>query len=189
MTNAVRSADTEEARASALRIQEARVMMGKSDPDKVAFFDALYAGAVPDDILRTDAERLAALAKALWAEAGKRPKGAIRVALLDDSFETVLVGINDDRPFLFDSALQAAIAGGARIRAAIHPIVTLDGVRTSIIALICDTLVGDIRKTLSDNLRDVFLQGAVAVRDWQPMLARLAEARAGLAAHGPKGAT
>jgi len=80
MTNAVRSADTEEARASALRIQEARVMMGQSDPDKVAFFDALYAGAVPDDILRTDAERLAALAKALSAEAGKRPKGAIRVA-------------------------------------------------------------------------------------------------------------
>jgi glutamate dehydrogenase len=186
MTNAVRSADTEEARASALRIQEARVMMGASDPDKVAFFDALYAGAVPDDILRTDAERLAALAKALWAEAGKRPKGAIRVALLDDSHETVLVGINDDRPFLFDSALQAAIAGGARIRAAIHPIVTLDGVRTSIIALICDTLVGDIRKTLTDSLRDVFLQGAVAVRDWQAMLARLAEARAGLAAQGPK---
>ena len=99
MTNAVRSADTEEARAALLRLQEARAQMGQSDPDKLGFFDALYAGAVPDDILRTDAARLAALAKALWAEAGKRPAGAIRVALLDDSHETVLVGINDDRPF------------------------------------------------------------------------------------------
>ncbi|MEY4964578.1 MAG: hypothetical protein RL274_161 [Pseudomonadota bacterium] len=187
MTNAVRSADTEEARAAHLRIQEARGLIEQErDAGLLAFFDALYAGAMPEDVLHTDAGRLAALAKALWVEAGKRQRGAIRVALLDDSHDTVLVGINDDRPFLFDSALAAALAGGARVRAAIHPIITIDGVRTSIIALVCDAIAGDQRKALSDAIRDVFLQGAVVVRDWRAMLARLKEARDGLAAAPPK---
>jgi hypothetical protein len=121
MTNAVRSADTEEARAAHLRIQEARQLIEQDrDSGLLTFFDALYAGAMPQDVLHTDAARLAALARALWAEAGKRQKGAIRVALLDDSHDTVLVGINDDRPFLFDSALSAALAGG-RAGARRHP--------------------------------------------------------------------
>jgi glutamate dehydrogenase len=185
MTAAVRSADIEEAQGAASRIQEARGLLGTSDPGLNTFFDILYAGAVADDVLCTDASRLAARAQALWAEVGKREKGAIRVALLDDARETVLVGINDDRPFLFDSALQAAIAGGARVRAAFHPVITQDGVRISVIALVCDTLVGDVRKTLMDSLRDVFLQGAVAVRDWRAMLTRLLQAKDELAARHP----
>ena len=124
MTNAVRSADTEEARAAHLRLQEARALIEQDrDPDLLTFFDALYAGAVPEDVLRT--------VRAVWRRwpwrCGRKPpsarQGAIRVAALDESHETVLVGINDDRPFLFDSALQAAMAGGARIRAAFHPII------------------------------------------------------------------
>ena len=187
MTNAVRSADTEEARAAHLRIQEARGLIEQErDAGLTTFFDALYAGAMPQDVLHTDAARLAMLARALWVEANKRQKGAIRVALLDDGHDTVLVGINDDRPFLFDSALSAALAGGARVRAAIHPIITIDGVRTSIIALVCDAIVGDQRKALSDGLRDVFVQSAIVVRDWKAMLSRLKEARDGLLAQPPK---
>ena len=184
--HAVRSADSEEARAAHLRLEEARALIEQEhDGALLNFFDALYAGAVPEDVLHTDAGRLAALARALWMEARKRQKGAIRVALLDDTHDTVLVGINDDRPFLFDSALAAALAGGARIRAAIHPIVIIGGVRTSIIALVCDTIAGEQRKALTESLRDVFLQGAIAVRDWQPMLARLKQARDTLAATAP----
>jgi len=179
----IRSSDSEDTRAAAQRIAEARALLGNGAPPD--FFDALYAGAVPDDVLRTDARRLAALADALWEEAHKRQKGAVRVALLDDTQETVLVGINDDRPFLFDSALAAANAGGARIRAAWHPIVTLDGVRTSIIALVCDVLSEEARKQISDSLRDAFLQGAMAVRDWRAMLNRMRDAREDLAAHPP----
>ncbi len=39
--------------------------------------------------------------------------------------ESVVVAVNDDRPFLFDTALAAAIAAGARIRAAFHPILDI----------------------------------------------------------------
>jgi len=85
MTNAVRSADTEEARAAHLRLQDARAQIEQErDPDLLNFFDALYAGAVPEDVLHTDAGRLAALAKALWAETAKRQTGAIR-AIMDAS--------------------------------------------------------------------------------------------------------
>ena len=65
---------------------------------------------------------------------------------LELGHETVLVSINDDRPFLFDSALAAAMAGGARIRAAFHPIMDIEGTRTSVIALVCDQLGEDARQ-------------------------------------------
>jgi glutamate dehydrogenase len=184
---AIRSAETEEAKAAADRIQEARRLLPQ-DAALADFFDALYAGTVPDDVLRARADQLAALAMTLSAEAAKRPKGASHVVALDQGHETVLLGINDDRPFLFDSALQAAMAGGARIRAAFHPIMELDGVRTSIIALVCDALGVEARELLTHSLRNTFAQGAAAVRDWKAMLARLAGARQDLARHPPTAA-
>ena len=181
---AIRSAETEEARNAADRIASARALLPQ-DEALLHFFDALYTSAVPDDVLRARPDQLAALAMMLHAEAGRRARGAIHVAALDLSHETVLLGVNDDRPFLFDSALQAAMAGGARIRAAFHPMVDLDGVRTSVIALVCDALAGETRQKLIDSLRDTFAQGQLAVRDWKPMLARLAAAREDLARHPP----
>jgi NAD-specific glutamate dehydrogenase len=186
MTNAVRSADTQEARAAAARLAEARALI--TDKDLLAFFDALFLGALPDDVLQARAERLVALARALHDEVARHRSGAIDVTVLDDdeTHESVLVGINDDRPFLFDSAVAAAIAGGARIRAAFHPIIAVKGQPTSVIALICDGLAGDSRAMLQASLRDTFAQGLVAVRDWKAMLARLKEARGGLASAPPR---
>ena len=181
---AIRSAETEEAKNAADRIASARALLPQ-DTALGDFFDALFAGAVPDDVLRARADQLAALAMILHAEAGRRAKGDAHVVALDHSHETVLVGINDDRPFLFDSALQAALAGGARIRAAFHPVIEVGGVRTSVIALICDALTGETRDRLVQSLRDTFAQGALAVRDWRAMLARLAAAREDLARHPP----
>jgi glutamate dehydrogenase len=119
--------------------------------------------------------------------AAKHQKGGSEVALLDDrdGHDTFVIGINDDRPLLFDSAVAAAIAGGARLRAVLHPIIALDGAPTSVIVLVCEGLMGDARGQVESNLRDAFGQGALAVRDWQAMLARLKEARDGLAAQGP----
>ncbi|HKQ45148.1 MAG TPA: NAD-glutamate dehydrogenase [Rhizomicrobium sp.] len=181
---AIRSAETEEARHAADRLKQARALL-PLDPALVRFFDAFYAHAVPEDVMRARADQLAALTVTLHTEACMRPKGAIHVIALDQSHETVLVGINDDRPFLFDSALAAAMAGGARIRAVFHPVMELDGVKTSVIALVCDALTGDTRQSLVDSLREAFAQGALAVRDWKPMLARLTAAREDLVRHPP----
>jgi glutamate dehydrogenase len=100
-----------------------------------------------------------------------------------------MVAVNDDRPFLFDSALAAVIAAGARVRAAFHPILDIAGKPTSVIVLVLDAILGEAAQTaLVDNLSLSFVQGRDAVRDWKAMLARLKETRAGLAAHPPKGA-
>jgi len=78
------------------------------------------------------------------------------------------------------------MAAGARIRAAFHPILDLDGVKTSVIALVCDTLAGEAREKAVQSLREAFAQGALAVRDWKAMLARLTAARDDLARHPPR---
>jgi len=182
---AIRSAETEAAREAEKRIAEARALLPK-DEHLAQFFDALYASAVPDDVLRARADQLTQLAMALHAEARKRSPGEIHVIALELGHDTVLISINDDRPFLFDSALAAAMAGGARIRAAFHPIVDFDGTRTSVIALVCDRLGEDARQKLVDMLHEAFLQGALAVRDWKAMLTRLKAAREDLERHPPK---
>src|ERR1700743_1648390 len=182
---AIRSAETEAAREAENRIRHPRALR-PADDQLAQFFDALYASAVPDDILRARPDQLTHLAMALHAEAGKRAPGEIHVAALELGHETVLVSINDDRPFLFDSTLAAAMAGGARIRASSHPIMDFAGVRTSIIALVCDRLSDETRQKLADMLREAFAQGVAAVRDWKAMLARLKAARDDLERHPPQ---
>lgn len=182
---AIRSAETEVAREAERRIGEARALLPKDD-HLAAFFDALYASAVPDDVLRARADQLTQLAMALHTEAASRTSGEIHVTALELGHETVLVSINDDRPFLFDSTLAAAMAGGARIRAAFHPIMEIDGVRTSVIALVCDLLGEEARQKLILSLRETYVQGALAVRDWKAMLARLKAARDDLERHPPR---
>jgi NAD-specific glutamate dehydrogenase len=115
---------------------------------------------MPDEVLRARADQLAALALAVHAETAKRAPGASHVVALDQGEETVLVSINDDRPFLFDSSLQAVMAAGGRIRAAYHPVIELGGVLTSVIALVCDTMSSEVRQKLIDSLRETFAQGA-----------------------------
>ncbi len=119
--------------------------------------------------------------------------GEIRIALLEGGDaqdpETVVVAVNDDRPFLFDSALAAAIAAGARIRMAFHPLLDIAGKPTSVIVLVVDAIAeGAARIALQDGLNASFVQGRDAVRDWKAMLARLKQTRDGLATHPPKGA-
>src|SRR5579863_8644224 len=95
---AIHSAETEEAKSAADRIAQARALL-PVDGELARFFDALYAGAMPDDVLRARADQLTALAMALHTEAARRTKGATHVSALELSQDTVLVGINDDRPF------------------------------------------------------------------------------------------
>jgi glutamate dehydrogenase len=184
---AIRSADTEEARDAKARLAEARALL--TDKARLDFFDALFASALSEEVLSVRPVRLVGLAQTLHEEVARHQKGGIEVVSLDDdeTGEMVLVGINDDRPFLFDSALQAALAHGARIRAAFHPVITLDGRRISVIALICNAASDTERAAMVEGMREAFAQGALAVRDWRAMLARLDEARSELAATPPFG--
>jgi glutamate dehydrogenase len=156
------------------------------------FFDALFAAAAPDDILRSSPGALAALARTSFAIAAQRQPGTIDVRVLAGPDpaepEQIVVAVNDDRPFLYDSAMLAAAAAGARIRAAFHPIVTLKGVAASVIVLMLDAMPAEAaRQRLAEGLTACFEQGRVAVRDWRSMLVRLRQARDELAANPPRG--
>ncbi|HEY4274529.1 MAG TPA: NAD-glutamate dehydrogenase domain-containing protein, partial [Rhizomicrobium sp.] len=187
---AVNSLSIEDDKAQIL-LSQARASLANEDERR--FFDALYGAAASEDITRSGAEGLAGLAHTAWSEAQQHKHGEIRIAFLESSNsegpENIVVAVNDDRPFLFDSALAAAIGAGARIRAAFHPILDIGGKPTSVIVLALDALPGAAAETaLRDSLTASFTQGRDAVRDWKAMLARLKDARAGLAAHSPANA-
>jgi glutamate dehydrogenase len=173
--------------AALQRLAEARALIaGKAD--LAAFFDALFAGGDADDILMWDAPALAKIAATAKGLLDQHEFGQIYVKLYPGPDpkepEDMLVACNDDRPFLFDSALRAATAAGARIRAAFHPVVVQDDNPTSVIVLMLD-VVGNRDALVTGALR-AFGHGILAVRDWQAMLERLKEARDELAARPPK---
>ena len=158
-------------------------------PD-AAFYEALYRNAAPEDINRYGAEALAALAKLVAKRLAARKPGNSLVDLFDPhsedkaypANECVLVAINDDMPFLFDSLTGELHAQGARLRAMFHPIVDA----TSVIVAVLDPVVDATRREqMIDGTRKVFAQVWEAVRDWPKMIGQLADSIAGLKSHPP----
>ncbi len=184
-------AEDPDQRAARERLTAARALLSDDTAALREFFDALFGAAAADEVLRFTPESLAALARAVHAIALEHRPGATELKLTagPDPREPdqLVVGVNDDRPFLYDSALLAAIAAGARIRAAFHPVVRIGGIVTSVIVLVIEKIAPEpSRRHLLDGLAASFEQGKVAVRDWQAMLARLKTARQGLADHPPR---
>src|SRR5581483_7926819 len=126
------------------RLEEARTCQPSDTAGLGEFFDALFGAAAPEDILRSTPQALATLARNVFAVVGEHKPGGIDVRLLAGPDprvpELIAVAVNDDRPFLYDSSVLAAAAGGGRIRAAFHPIVTLNGIPTSVIVLVLEPL-------------------------------------------------
>jgi glutamate dehydrogenase len=156
-----------------------------SEPQLVAFIEALTKNASPEDVLRYAPHELAALARLIHARIATRAPGASLVTLIDPALEsadfsrkeTVLVAINDDAPFLFDSLMGEITAQGFAPRAVFHPILDIAGHPTSVIVVVMDTIVEeDMRELLLKGAEAVFAQVRLAVRDWQAMQERLKNA-------------
>src|SRR5262249_47865025 len=98
----------------------------------------------------------------------------------------VLVAVNDDKPFLFDSLIADVTAGGGRLRAVFHPIVQQSGQALSVIVLVLEPLLSELRRAaIVHGAKATFAQVAVAVRDWRAMLMRLRDAVADLKGSPP----
>ena len=175
---------------------KARELLAQSapgaDPALSGFFDALYQNASPEDVTRYAQQELAELARLVFARAAARGPDETLVALFDPKLEsgvyahndTVLVAVNNDAPFLFDSPMAEVNMHGARLRAVFHPIVMMGGRKTSVIVLVLDAVIGEERRAaLVRGAEAAFAQVAVAVRDWHAMQQRLGEAVAELRAH------
>ncbi|MBS0472625.1 MAG: NAD-glutamate dehydrogenase [Proteobacteria bacterium] len=163
--------------------------------DARAFFQALYRNAAPDDVNRYEPAALAALAKLVHARVSAHQSGEINVTLFsardeDPAYaenDTVLVAINDDKPFLFDSLIADVTAEGGRLRAVFHPIVSVNGAPVSVIVLALEPVVSEVRqRALVHSAKAMFAQVGVAVRDWRAMMLRLRDAIADLKAQPPR---
>src|ERR1700704_3284350 len=185
----------ESAEAAAHLVASAQLIDG-SDPALVEFFAAFTRYASPEDLVHYTGAELAALVKLVFERSATRRPGAPFVAISDPSAEnpasakreTVIVAVNDDMPFLYDSATAELRAQGLNIAAAFHPVVreTRDAsgaraksgtqVAASFIVLALDSVIDDDRaKALHQGLSKVFDTVRVVVKDWKPMLGRLAE--------------
>jgi glutamate dehydrogenase len=186
----------EEDRKAAAHIAAGAALLKPSWPKLAEFFQALYRAAPPEDVTRYTPASLAELAERVFEHSKTRKPGETLVTLFNFRAEgadlvrnqTVLVAVNDDRPFLFDSLIGEVSAQGARVHALFHPIVTVtrdaSGVRAekgaslreSVIVLVLQAVMSKERRAaLIKGAEDVFTQVRLAVRDWGKMQSHLAE--------------
>jgi glutamate dehydrogenase len=169
------------------------------------FVAAFYEHAPPTDIAARGADDLCGGALALWRFGARRQPGDARARVYNPSAasdgwsspHTIVEIVNDDMPFLVDSATAAINDRGGAVRLVVHPVIAVtrdaDG---NLIGL--GTKQGGQRESwmqieitrqpdpaersaLADILVDVLADVRAAVTDWRKMRDVLAALRAGLA--------
>jgi glutamate dehydrogenase len=106
-------------------------LIGSGDPELAAFFTGFTRYASPEDLIHYTGAELAALVKLVFARTVRRAPGASLVEIFepgseDPEFtrnETIIVAVNDDIPFLYDSCIAEIRTQGFRIAAAFHPVI------------------------------------------------------------------
>ncbi|MBN9021628.1 MAG: NAD-glutamate dehydrogenase, partial [Rhizobiales bacterium] len=163
----------------------------------------LFAHVSLEDLAAYGGPDLAGFVAAADALLATRKPGQTVVALTDPepgrgslAGEVTIIGIlNEDMPFLLDSALGEIQAFGADVRLVAHPIVTVsrdrqgrlvdyrglapagaDGSRESLIQVHVARIEGESRRAeLVARLESLFVEVRRAVTDWPAMVARLEE--------------
>jgi glutamate dehydrogenase len=195
-----------DAAESAAHLSAAAHSIGTGDVELAGFFSAFTRYASPEDLTHYTGTELAGLVKRIYAHLGVRRPDAPLVEIFEPSFEdpsfarseTIVLAVNDDAPFLYDSCTAEVRAQGHRIAAAFHPVMTLardpsghlvakgPAQKESVIALALEgTLTADEVNALRDGLVKMFGQVRAVVRDWKPMLQRLADTAAALNRNPP----
>ncbi|HEY1613646.1 MAG TPA: NAD-glutamate dehydrogenase [Rhizomicrobium sp.] len=185
------------------RLAAARSLL--ADSDQLAFFDAFYRTAPPEDVARYTPETLAELARLIFEHSARRKAGETHVELFElptagqkAPRETILLAVNDDMPFLFDSLMGELGAQGLRARAVFHPIITAvrndagdrdsggSPLRESMIVLALDPAPGGaMAQGLIQRTENIFAQVRLAVRDWPRMQAQLIDTISQLSRNPP----
>jgi glutamate dehydrogenase len=204
---------TDEQRAEAALIAAAGKIL-RSDNREVPedFIAALFAHAVPEDLMRYDPRQLAELAADAWSLLAVRKPGMPKIRLDTPGVagherlrsESVLEIVNDDMPFLVDSVLAELADRGIEVRFVVHPVLTVvrddagrltafkgtkpaDGaLRESVIYIHVERIDEEARRAeIVEAIERVLADVRVCVRDWRAMAARVAEVIAELKANPP----
>src|SRR5262249_12904181 len=176
------------------------------------FIAALFAHAVPEDLMRYDPRQLAELAANAWSLLAVRKPGVpkIRLDTPDPTGherlrnDSVLEIVNDDMPFLVDSVLAELAERGIEVRLVVHPVLTVvrdeagrltafkgakpaaGALRESVIYVHIERIDEEVRRAeLVEAIERVLADVRVSVQDWRGMTARVTDMIAGLQAHPP----
>ncbi|HEX5278634.1 MAG TPA: NAD-glutamate dehydrogenase [Micropepsaceae bacterium] len=186
-----------EAAAAAALVSATAHLLGSSDPELAGFFAAFTRFASPEDLRHYGPAEFAALLRAVFARVKQRKPGESLIELFSTAQEpelkrgeSVLVAINDDIPFLYDSCTAEIRAQRHRIVAAFHPVVPhpeIRGTQRSVIVIALGGVLDEAAcRHLSGGLVQAFADVRAAVRDWKAMLSRLQESRTDLLEHPPR---
>jgi glutamate dehydrogenase len=176
------------------------------------FVAALFAHAVPEDLMRYDPRQLADLAADAWTLLSVRKPGMPKVRLATPGLpgherlraDSVLEIVNDDMPFLVDSVLAELTERGIDVRFVVHPVLTVErddsgrltafkgtkaaagALRESVIYIHIERIDEEARRAeIVEAIEQVLADVRLCVRDWRAMTARVAEAIAELKVNPP----
>jgi glutamate dehydrogenase len=183
---------------SAARDDVIRLADEAAGPAAATYARAFLHTAPPEDILafRPDVlVRLMAMARDL-AAGRKAGETLVRVFAPDPATDgiaydgAILIAVNDDKPFLFDSTLGELGQQGLTVSAAFHPIIETerDGERVResvIVAALARERSAARLMAVEEGVRQVYADVALAVTDWRAMLQRLSDAIEELKRHAP----
>jgi glutamate dehydrogenase len=204
---------SDEERAEAALIAAAGKIL-RSDNREVPedFVAALFAHAVPEDLLRYDPRQLAELAADAWSLLAVRKPGVPKIRLNAPDLagherlraDSVLEIVNDDMPFLVDSVLAELAERGIEVRFVVHPVLTVvrddagrltafkgikpaaGALRESVIYVHIERIEEEARRAeIVEAIERVLADVRVCVHDWRAMMARVADVIAGLKANPP----
>ncbi|GAA0870120.1 NAD-glutamate dehydrogenase [Brevundimonas basaltis] len=145
---------------------------------------------VADETPQLGGMDLACLLASVWKSAvGRKPGEAARITLgpvtgadgRASGYDAIAI-IQDDRPFLVDSVMGELAEAGVTVRSMFHPIVELEGVRTSLIVVVIDPAPQERRDALGESLAATMADVRAAVSDHAAMNALMARSIAHLEA-------
>ena len=187
----------EEARAALIRQAASSMRPGGAPP---SFAELLFGRITLEDLATHDAASLAALAEQAWEHVTKRTPGRVDVRVvnptLPDGREISVVEIlNDNMPFLFDSAMAELAEQGIEAKLVAHPILAVErdadgrlthffgdaltqsvakGNRESLIHIHIDRIDAEAdRDILVEGLIESFEAVRAATGDWRAMRGRV----------------
>src|SRR6266550_6808723 len=176
------------------------------------FVAALFAHAVPEDLMRYDPRQLAELAADAWTLLAVRKPGVPKIRLETPGLpgherlraDSILEIVNDDMPFLVDSVLAELAERGIDVRFVVHPVLTVErdgtgrltafkgtkaaagALRESVIYIHIERIDEEARRAeIVEAIEQVLADVRVCVHDWPAMTARVAEVIAELKADPP----
>jgi glutamate dehydrogenase len=172
--------------------------ISRQAPDVASQAASFFAGVLPADMDMLTAAQAIEIVRAVDSARAVRMPDTTIVQVMQsplNSRRTAVVMINNDMPFLLDSASAEISARGISIHHLYHPILSVErtakgqlqatkglardhagGLKESVIFMEIDRLSAKDRNNLQERLTEIFDAVRVSVVDWQAMRSRLQSA-------------